>query len=195
MVANCFLWSREKPWITEGQVFQNYNKFYIVQKRTQSKCGLGIPFVIYFLSNWFAPWIVYNGCSPPKFPLLFSVTLCFVAHKTPGSGLSPQDESLPSGCGLRPMLLGCSEATTQEDRSAEEQHKAQVFKSTELRLIFSSFCSQWCPVFCQDLISDSYPSLTQWLLTMDIWPWMLCAFRGKGMERSVPHMSHWWNPC
>ena len=74
------------------------------------------------------------GCNPPKFPLLFSVTLCFVAHETPGSGLSPQDESLPPDCGLRLMPSECSEATTQEDRLAVKQHKAQLFKSTELRL-------------------------------------------------------------
>lgn len=34
-VANCYLWSRVKPWITEGQVFQNYDKSYIVQKWAQ----------------------------------------------------------------------------------------------------------------------------------------------------------------
>lgn len=74
------------------------------------------------------------SCNPPKFPLLFSVTLCFVAQKTPGSGLSPQEESLSPDCGLRPMPSGCSEATTQEDRLVVEQHKAQVFESMELRL-------------------------------------------------------------
>lgn len=125
-VANWFLWSREEPWITEGQVFPNYDKFCIAQKRTQSQCGLEITSIINFWGTALLHGYSTIGCNPPKFPLLFSATLCFVAHKIPGSGLSPQDESLPLDCSLRPTPSGCSEATTQEVWLVVEQHKAQV---------------------------------------------------------------------
>lgn len=133
-VANCFLWSREKPWITEGQVFQNYDKFYIVQKRTQPVWPQDHFCYIYFWGTALFHGYSIISCNPPKFSLFFSVTLCFVAHKTQGSRLSPQDESLLPDCGLRPMTSGCSEATTQEVKLVGEQHKVQVFKSKELRL-------------------------------------------------------------
>lgn len=68
------------------------------------------------------------------FPLLFSVTPYFVAHKTPGSGLSPQDESLSYDCAFRPRLPECSQATMQEEKLVVERHKTELFGLGELSI-------------------------------------------------------------